>query len=89
MAYSDCWSAVSNILILYVGLEGPMLARLVLTPSKLASLAGGLRQIAATCKNVLGQVKRHTTIAEVTTPYLLYITYCILSSYLFIGAPSM
>lgn len=44
-----------------------MLARLVLSPSKLASLAGGLRQIAASSKSVLGAMKRHTTIAEVTS----------------------
>jgi len=42
-----------------------MLARLVLTPSKLASLAGGLRQIAATSNTVLGRIKRHTKVAEV------------------------
>ena len=48
------------------GMEGPMLARLVLTPSKLASLSGGLRQIAAASKNVLGQVKRHTIISDVS-----------------------
>lgn len=44
-----------------------MLARLVLTPSKLSSLAGGLRQIAAASKDVLGQVKRHTIISEVSS----------------------
>lgn len=44
-----------------------MLARLILNSSKLESLAGGLRQIAATCKSVLGQVKRHTVISEVET----------------------
>lgn len=50
---------------LIAGMDGPMLARLILTPSKLASLAGGLRQIAATSHSVLGQVKKHTMISEV------------------------
>lgn len=40
-----------------------MIARLVLSPSKLASLAGGLRQIAEDCYR-LGRVIKHTIVAE-------------------------
>ena len=41
-----------------------MIARLVLSPNKLKSLAGGLRQIAATSDDIVGRVLRRTLIAE-------------------------
>ncbi len=41
-----------------------MIARLVLSPSKLKSLAGGLRQIAATSHETVGRVLRHTRLAN-------------------------
>lgn len=46
------------------GLQASLIARLVLSPSKLKSLAGGLRQIAATSHENLGRVLRHTKLAE-------------------------
>jgi delta-1-pyrroline-5-carboxylate synthetase len=51
-----------------------MIARLVLSPNKLANLANGLRQIAAASHNTLGRVLRHTQVAaglvlkQVTVP---------------------
>ena len=41
-----------------------MIARLVLSPNKLKSLAGGLRQIAATSHENVGRVLRKTKIAD-------------------------
>ena len=41
-----------------------MIARLVLSPSKLKALAEGLHQIAASSHENLGQVLRHTRLAN-------------------------
>lgn len=41
-----------------------MMARLLLTPSKLENLAQGLRQIADSSHNILGRVLRRTKIAH-------------------------
>ena len=45
-------------------LPAPMLARLLLTPSKLEGLASGLKQIADSSKDALGRVLRRTKVAE-------------------------
>lgn len=46
------------------GLAKPLLSRLSLTPSKLKSLAVGLKQIADSSHNNVGRVLRHTKLAE-------------------------
>jgi len=46
------------------GLSASMIARLVLSPNKLKTLAGGLRQIAATSHENVGRVLRRTLIAD-------------------------
>ncbi|XP_067933837.1 delta-1-pyrroline-5-carboxylate synthase-like [Watersipora subatra] len=46
------------------GIAESLAARLVLNPSKLASLSIGLRQIAAGSYSVLGEVKKHTVVSE-------------------------
>ncbi|KAK2191166.1 hypothetical protein NP493_58g06033 [Ridgeia piscesae] len=46
------------------GLAAPMIARLVLTTSKLESLAGGLRQIAESSHDNVGRVLRRTKLAD-------------------------
>lgn len=45
-------------------LSAPMMARLLLTPSKLESLAQGLRQIADSSHNILGRVVKRTKISD-------------------------
>lgn len=45
-------------------LPAPMMARLLLTPSKLENLAQGLRQIADSSHNILGRVLKRTKIAQ-------------------------
>ena len=45
-------------------LPAPMMARLLLTPSKLENLAQGLRQIADSSHNILGRVLKRTKIAH-------------------------
>ena len=47
-----------------LGLAGPMLARLTLTPAKLRGLSQGLKQIAESSHENLGRVLRRTKIAE-------------------------
>ncbi|XP_033757344.1 delta-1-pyrroline-5-carboxylate synthase-like isoform X2 [Pecten maximus] len=46
------------------GIEGPLVARLGLTESKLQTLATGLRQIASASENTIGQVLRRTRLAD-------------------------
>ena len=45
-------------------LSAPMMARLLLTPSKLENLAQGLRQIADSSHNILGRVLKRTKISD-------------------------
>ena len=45
-------------------LPAPMMARLLLTPSKLENLAQGLRQIADSSQNILGRVLKRTKISD-------------------------
>ena len=45
-------------------LSAPMMARLLLTPSKLENLAQGLRQIADSSHNILGRVVKRTKISD-------------------------
>ena len=46
------------------GLPAPLIARLVLSPNKIKSLAGGLRQIAATSHQNLGRCLRRTQLSD-------------------------
>ncbi|CAD5118223.1 DgyrCDS6945 [Dimorphilus gyrociliatus] len=47
-----------------IGLSGPLISRLVLSPNKLANLSGGLRQIAATSNNIVGRVLKRTELSQ-------------------------
>ena len=46
------------------GLSAPMIARLILSPSKIANLAAGLRQIADSSQDIVGRVLKRTLVAE-------------------------
>jgi len=46
------------------GIKGPMYSRLALTPNKIASLADGIRQIAASSHENVGKVLRRTKVSD-------------------------
>ena len=53
-----------HIISFPIGLEAPLIARLILSPSKIAALADGLRQIADSSHENVGRVLRRTLVAE-------------------------